>query len=160
MTKTEILEAINIIIAPNNQKAITADMLANILIEVVNAIPEASDIPGSSNSEAVVIYPGTPLDDGSFEQTDEEKIHNAQVYQICKNAQSLPTIQIDLSKLYELMMGVEDIKFNTVALMSAFFVGDTAQEIAGVDEALLIAGEMIGEVIILENGSVIAQFNA
>ena len=37
MTKNEIIEAINATIAPNNQKGITAESLANILIEMVNA---------------------------------------------------------------------------------------------------------------------------
>lgn len=40
MTKNEIIEAINATIAPNNQKGITAESLANILIEMVNASGE------------------------------------------------------------------------------------------------------------------------
>lgn len=40
MTKAEIIEAINATIRPNKEKAITAESLANLLIEMANATPE------------------------------------------------------------------------------------------------------------------------
>ena len=68
MTKAEILEAINSVIVSNDQKGITAEVLANILVEIVNAAPEG---------HAVNI--GT-IGDGS-DLTLEQKINNAKVYE-------------------------------------------------------------------------------
>lgn len=54
MNKAEIIEAINATIAPNNVKGITAESLANLLIEIVNA---AGD--GSGDGALRVIVPDT-----------------------------------------------------------------------------------------------------
>ncbi len=54
MTKAEIIEAINATIAPNNVKGITAESLANILIEMVNAAGEGG---GSGDGALRVIVP-------------------------------------------------------------------------------------------------------
>lgn len=53
MTKKEIIEAINATIVPNNVKGITAESLANILIEMVNAEG------GSGDGALRVIVPDT-----------------------------------------------------------------------------------------------------
>lgn len=42
MNKTELIEAIQQVIIPNNQKAITAESLANLLTEIVGAMGEGS----------------------------------------------------------------------------------------------------------------------
>lgn len=55
MTKNEIVEAINATIAPNNVKGITAESLANILTEMVNATPEGGG--GSGDGALRVIVP-------------------------------------------------------------------------------------------------------
>ena len=54
MTKAEIIGAINATIAPNNVKGITAESLANILIEMVNAAGEGG---GSGDGALRVIVP-------------------------------------------------------------------------------------------------------
>ena len=46
MTKNEIIEAINATIVTNGQKGITAESLANILLEMVNATPEGGSGAG------------------------------------------------------------------------------------------------------------------
>lgn len=55
MTKKEIIEAINATIVPNNVKGITAESLANILIEMVNAEG------GSGDGALRVIVPDTMM---------------------------------------------------------------------------------------------------
>lgn len=60
MTKKEIIEAINATIVPNNVKGITAESLANILIEMVNA--EGGNAEGGSGDGALrVIVPDTMI---------------------------------------------------------------------------------------------------
>ena len=73
MTKAEIIEAINATITPNGEKAITAESLANLLIEMANATPE-----GGGGSGVCVVQVGE-LEDGS-DLTAEQLANNADVY--------------------------------------------------------------------------------
>ena len=73
MTKNEIIEAINSVIVSNDQKGITAESLANILIEMVNATPE-----GGGGGGGGVMYIEITL--GEDELTAEQKAHNAAIY--------------------------------------------------------------------------------
>lgn len=73
MTKSEIIEAINATIKPNGEKAITAESLANLLIEMVNATPEGGSGGGSGNVKTVYL----PLEAGL---TSEEMAKNAELY--------------------------------------------------------------------------------
>lgn len=73
MTKEEIIEAINATITPNGEKAITAESLANLLIEMANATPE-----GGSGSGVCVVHLGE-AEDGS-DLTTEQLANNADVY--------------------------------------------------------------------------------
>ena len=56
MNKTELIDAIQQVITPNGKKAISAESLANLLIEMVNATPEG----GNGGSGQVVFYMGMP----------------------------------------------------------------------------------------------------
>ena len=78
MTKAEILEAINATIAPNGVKGITAESLANILIEIVNATPEGGS--GGAGGEYLDMTMANPDDYESDELSEEAKAHNAEVY--------------------------------------------------------------------------------
>lgn len=71
MTKAEIIEAIEATIRPNGEKAITAESLANLLIEMANATPKGG-------SGLCVIELGE-LEDGS-DLTAEQLTNNANVY--------------------------------------------------------------------------------
>lgn len=73
MTKAEIIEAINATIAPNNVKGITAESLANILIEMVNATPEGGSGGGSGNVKTIYL----PME---ADLTSEEMAKNAELY--------------------------------------------------------------------------------
>lgn len=74
MTKAEIIEAIEATIRPNGEKAITAESLANLLIEMANATPEG----GSGGSDVCVIQFGE-LEDGS-DMTEEQLAYNVDAY--------------------------------------------------------------------------------
>lgn len=76
MTKQEILEAINSTIVPNDSKGITAESLANILTEIVNAAGEGGGVGG----EYIDMTMANPEDLTSTELTAEAKAHNAEVY--------------------------------------------------------------------------------
>ena len=84
MTKAEILEAINATIRPNNQKGITAESLANILTEIVNASAESGGGSGGSSGGGSGYYIDFTLADptnlDSKEVTPEAMAHNAQLY--------------------------------------------------------------------------------
>lgn len=73
MTKAEIIEAINATITANDEKAITAESLANILIEMVNATPEGGSGGGSGNVKTVYLPTDADL-------TSEEMAKNAELY--------------------------------------------------------------------------------
>ena len=77
MTKQEILDAINATIVTNGQKGITAESLANILIEIVNAVGEGN---GGVGGEYIDMTMANPEDSTSTELTAEAKAHNAEVY--------------------------------------------------------------------------------
>ena len=73
MTKAEIIEAIEATIRPNGEKAITAESLANLLIEMANATPE-----GGGGSGVLSIQVGE-AEDGS-DLTEEQLANNVAVY--------------------------------------------------------------------------------
>lgn len=110
MNKTELIEAIQQVIVPNGQKGITAESLANLLIEMVNATPEG----GSGGSGQVVFYAGTMsgnIHEASgliiADMTPEEKEHNIKMFEAFKTATVKPLINVNFSKLYGDMIGAD-----------------------------------------------------
>ena len=96
MNKTELIEAIQQVIVPNNQKAVTAESLANLLIEMVEAMGTGS----GSGSGQVVFYAGTPSEDKTeFVLTPEQKAHNAEMVQVVKNSPIALCASIDTTEL-------------------------------------------------------------
>ena len=150
MNKEEIIEAINSTIVTNGQKGITAESLANILIEMASATPE-----GSGNGSLVVYIPFTADRFGAdVPLTSEQQSHNAEVYAKClecfNNDVSLPSILLDLSSGYEVLMGAK-VKITEVPKMSLF----TTEGIEGV--VGLAVDCSMGMVIFAEDGSVTIQ---
>lgn len=96
MTKAEILEAINATIRPNNQKGITAESLANILTEIVNASAESGGGSGGSSGGGSGYYIDLTLVDPtnpeSMEVTPEAMAHNAQLYATLMSVYSAGTM--------------------------------------------------------------------
>lgn len=100
MTKNELIEAINSTIVANGQKGITAESLNLILNELVNSgggtggvTFYVSNIDASTETPIVTV-------------TEERKAHNAEMFQIVKNAEQLPPVMIDMSDYYSANMGM------------------------------------------------------
>jgi hypothetical protein len=146
MTKAEILEAINATIAPNNVKGITAESLANILTEIVNATPEGGS--GGAYIDMTMVNP----EDSSMELTPEAMAHNAALYtSICEtlnNGGVLPPVSVNASimGMYTSFVELEGdlLKFcfhgPFVTGTSNFVVSATTKD--GTPDALMIGGDL------------------
>lgn len=101
MTKAEILDAINATIAPNNVKGITAESLANILTEIVNATPEGGS--GGAGGEYIDLTLANPDDYESDELTAEAMAHNAEVYaklsSVLSSGGAAPSVVINIESI-------------------------------------------------------------
>lgn len=100
MTKNELIEAINSTIIPNGQKGITAESLNLILNELVNS---------GGGTGGVTFYVSsidTSTETPVVTVTEERKAHNAEMFQIVKNAEQLPPVMIDMSDYYSANMGM------------------------------------------------------
>lgn len=101
MNKQEIIEAINSTIVPNGQKGITAEALANILLEIVNA-------SGGGEGGCVTVYAGEGDGIGenlSFTQNEEEKALNAKAFQQIKGGSR--AVACDMSRYYSAVIQLE-----------------------------------------------------
>lgn len=101
MTKEEILEAINSTIVTNGQKGITAESLNNILVELANS--------GGSGAGGVTFYVGnvdSSVNPPTATQSETQKLHNAEMFQVIKNAEQFPPVMIDVSDCYSANMGM------------------------------------------------------
>ena len=98
MTKNELIEAINSTIVANGQKGITAESLNLILNELVNS---------GGGTGGVTFYIGN-IDEstGAATQTEQQKAHNAEMFQVVKNAEQLPPVMVDMSDYYSASMGM------------------------------------------------------
>ncbi len=100
MTKNEIIEAINATIAPNGVKGITAESLANILTEIVNATPEGG---GGVGGEYIDFTLANPDDPSSMELTAEAKAHNAALFNTLMtafaNGGAIPSVSCNMGMM-------------------------------------------------------------
>lgn len=106
MTKNEILEAINSVIVSNDQKGITAEVLANILTEIVNAIPEGGS--GGAGGEYIDMTFADPESE-SMELTPEAMAHNAELYEkmiaaLSGQGAALPSVSLNYSEEFSIGM--------------------------------------------------------
>lgn len=102
MTKSEILEAINATIAPNGIKGITAESLANILTEIVNATPEGGS--GGAGGEYIDMTFADPENPESMVLTPEAMAHNAELYEkivavLSSQSAALPSVSLISSSI-------------------------------------------------------------
>ena len=93
MNKQEIIEAISSTIVANGQKGITAEALANILIEMANA-------SGGGGAGAVVYVGTADVSTGTLSQTAEQKLHNAEVFQLVKRSEGPVSLFVDMADPY------------------------------------------------------------
>lgn len=93
--KEQLIEAIKATITPNNVKAITAESLANLLIEMVEAMGE-----GGTGAGHVSFYIGVPnVETMEFVLTPEQKAHNAEMVKIVKESPVSITASTDIVEL-------------------------------------------------------------
>jgi hypothetical protein len=152
MTKEEIIEAINSTIVTNGQKGITAESLANLLIEMASATPEGGGSGGS------FFYIGLPNEDFTqFDLTEEEQSHNAAMYNAFVNSNVFP-VSIDMTRYY-ISMGVlpenitsDDVKMHTKIDGEIQYISENAASILGAPFFGISVVEM--DVIILSDGSI------
>lgn len=100
MTKNELIEAINSTIVANGQKGITAESLNLILNELVNS---------GGGTGGVTFYVSsidTSTEIPTVTVTEERKAHNAEIFQIVKNAEQFPPVMVDMSDYYSANMGM------------------------------------------------------
>ena len=155
MDKTELIEAIQQVITPNNQKAITAESLANLLIEIVSNMGT-----GSGSGSGVVFYAGTPNEDlETFVLTPEQKAHNAEMVQIVKNSPIALCASIDATELFILESGKEyagvdftGVKNNIYCSNTMYFPAHLAG-LEGISGACVVAISAF-PIFIAEDGSV------
>lgn len=120
MTKQEILDAINATIVTNGQKGITAESLANILIEIVNAAGEGGGGVGGEYLDMTMIDANE-----SDELTPEAKAHNAEVYaklvQALRNNAGTPYISVPTGDGYNMSINsvmLEELESTTNIVMT------------------------------------------
>lgn len=146
MTKNEIIEAINATIVTNGQKGITAESLANILLEMVNATPE-----GGSGAGMPYVYMGSMnMENGELSQTAEQKAHNAEVFQLVKASEVLPAIILDTSGFYEAILGAPV----QASLVSFDTILTPVGMIPGVEEEVVTLASIEATYILLADGTI------
>lgn len=124
MNKIELIDAIQQVITPNGKKAISAESLANLLIEIVSAIPEG----GNGGSGQVVFYVGdVDVETFEFTLTAEQKTHNAEMFKIIKESPISLSATYDArgllaAEMPEEMVGVDvsALRYNSSGLMTAY----------------------------------------
>lgn len=148
MTKEEIIAAIAETIAPNNIKAITAESLANILTEIVNASGES----GGGSGPLTVYIGQVDLETGAISQTAEQKAHNADVFKAVKSADAMPAILAEISEMYSGLTEAT-VKASAISFMNLY----VSEDLCGIpDGAVILATQMIDtEVALTSDGTVI-----
>ena len=142
MNKQEIIEAINSTIIPNGQKGITAEALANILIEMANA----------SGGGGVTVYIGmVDTETGAVTLTDVQKALNAEAFRQIKKGNRL--VIVDMSELMSAQYGAQ-VGASAVAMGAVYFPSETAASLGMPDEFVAFSSEMFGDVTLLADGTI------
>ena len=112
--KDKLIEAINATIVPNDEKAITAESLANLLIEMVEAMGE-----GGTGAGHVSFYTGVlNVETMEFVLTPEQKAHNAEMVKIIKESPMAISASLDMVELLKVEapnMDFSGAKYNITA---------------------------------------------
>lgn len=147
MNKQEIIEAINSTIMPNGQKGITAEALANILIEMANASG------GGGGGGGVTVYVGDiDQSTGVATQTEAEKAHNAEVFLTIKNAVVFPTVNLDMSKPYSVSIGAVGAKYVLIN-DGILYMPQEVAEALGAPSEIIGFTTMIGDMTLYPDGT-------
>lgn len=153
MDKNELIETIQQTITPNGLKAITAETLANVLLEIVEAIGE------NSGSGQVVFYAGIPNEDRTeFTLTDEEKAHNVKMFDIIKQSPIALSASVDCSRMAEADLedeglDVSGFKYNEFVYATQYIPYELAG-LEGFESDCIVLVSFGGSFIVTPDGSV------
>jgi hypothetical protein len=158
MTKNEIIEAINATIIPNGQKGITAESLANILLEIVNATPEG----GSGGSGQIVFYMGMPNEDYTeCTLTPEQQAHNAEMAKIIKESPVSLAATIDYTGHMIANFPATDfsgMKYNFISMMTMYASPIVATTMGLPTEGIALAISETDQLFVAMDGSVVVFY--
>lgn len=160
MTKNELIEAINSTIVTNGQKGITAESLANILTEIVNASGEGSG--GGGVTFFLGAIDATDTSNVIVTLTDEQKAHNAATFEQVKNASPAITASLDVTEFYSESMHMS-VKASTLAFVCIYIPLETAVQMGEEQELFMMSGiEPLNNagVMILSDGTVKVYMDA
>lgn len=143
MNKQEIIEAINSTIMPNGQKGITAEALANILIEMANA-------SGSGEGYVTVYMGSVDMTTNNYVQSEEEKALNAEAFLKIKAGARL--VVIDASDFYASQLGATAI-MSATSEMTVYLTAEAA-EMMGLSSECVFMGSGTGELILMPDGTI------
>ena len=144
MNKQEILEAIGSTIVANGQKGITAESLANILVEMANA--------SGGGGGGVTVYVGmVDAETGAVTLTDEQKALNAEAFRQIKEGNRL--VIVDMSELMSAQYGAQ-VGASAVAMGAVHFPPETATLLGMSDEFVAFSSEIVGDVNLLADGTI------
>ena len=156
MTKREqLIDAIENSIVTNGIKGITADVVRNLLLGVVDLIPESQpEQEENSGSGQIIFYSGVPDElTGEYILTPEQQEHNAKMYEIVKNSDISLQVTVDISDYYKYMLqkeegiNAEGIRYNMLSIITAYLPEDLAAAL----------GEIGGIMVLMESGIVYIQ---
>lgn len=146
MNKTELIDAIQHVIVPNGQKAITAESLANLLTEIVKAM-----------GTGVVFHMGTPNEDFTeFTQTPEEMAHNAEMFNIIKQSDVALNATTDMTHVLEFDAGLPAIsgnKLNSLVLLTQYVPLELAEIEGFWSDCIILQTLEYGDLMVLPDGS-------
>jgi hypothetical protein len=155
MTKNEIIEAINATIIPNGQKGITAESLANILLEIVNATPEG----GSGGSGQIVFYRGMPNEDYTeYTLTPEQQAHNAEMAKIIKESPVSLVATIDCTDEVIANFPAADfsgVKYNVIPVITMYAPPIVATTMGLPTEGISLGMSETDKLFVAMDGSVV-----
>lgn len=150
--KEKLIEAINATIVPNDEKAITAESLANLLTEIVEAM-------GTGNgSGQVVFYMGMPNEAMTeLTLTPEQKAHNAEMAKLIKESPIPISASVETNALIALEApdGVDTskVKYNSVSSMTAYIPQELASFLEVPSECVLIQASIGLAIVFTMDGS-------
>lgn len=151
MTKEEILQAIEETIVSNNQKAITAESLKLLLIEMLNS--------SGSGSGSVIIYAGTAQYEGTELKgvilSEEEKSNNAEGFKIFKESKGGTSIVLNNTGWYSEMLNVpaESVKTCTIVPTIIYVDSTSAATVGAPGECIMLMIENM-EFMLLPTGDI------
>lgn len=157
--KEQLIDAIENSIVENGTKGITANVVRNLFLSIIELIPEPEQ-KEETGSGQIVFYYGLPDEQtGEFVLTQKQKEHNAKMYKIVKNSDVSLQASIDISDMYARLMQqdggiyVADLKYNMTSFVTAYIPPETVSSLGEVGGVTLI-GEG-GIISIQADGSII-----